>query len=129
MGKVANYKDLIAWQKAMDLVEAIYRITSHLPADERFGLTAQLRRAAVGVPCNIAEGFGRYGRADYLRFLDMALGSINEVETQLLISRRLGFLTEVQIVSPIDSINELQRIIKGLIRSLRGITKDNIRAT
>jgi len=91
MAGIGGYKDLIAWQKGMDLVVAVYGLTKAFPSDERFGLTAQVRRAAVSIPSNIAEGYSRKGKRDYLRFLEIALGSANEVETQLMAAMRLGF--------------------------------------
>jgi four helix bundle protein len=75
MAKIDGYKDLIAWQKGMDLVEAVYRLSAGFPREERFGLTSQVRRAAVSVPSNIAEGYSRPNRSDYVRFLDIARGS------------------------------------------------------
>lgn len=89
---VKSYQDLIAWQKAMDLVEAVYHLSARFPSDERFGLTAQVRRAAVSIPSNIAEGQARSPR-DFARFLDIAQGSLAETETQLLIGSRLKFVT------------------------------------
>ena len=128
MAKIANHKDLVAWQKGMDLVEMLYRLSAGFPADERFGLTAQIRRAGVSIPSNIAEGFGRSGLPDYLRFLDMAIGSANEVETQLLIVIRLGFLQDVHAQEVLDLTIEIQKILKGLIRSPRRSSKQNVRS-
>ncbi len=90
MTGVQSYKDLIAWQKAMDMVEGVYRVTAGYPRDERFGLISQTRRAAVSVPSNIAEGYGRQTRREYIQFVHIARGSANEVETQLLLACRLG---------------------------------------
>ena len=100
----------------MDLVEEVYRYSSRFPADERYGLTSQVRRAAVSVPSNIAEGHSR-PTADFVRFLNIARGSVSEVETQLEIARRLGFLDDTAAV--MQQAEELGRIINGLIRSLR----------
>ena len=127
MAKVERYKDLIAWQKAMDLVEAVYRVSGRFPAEERFGLTAQIRRAAVSVPSNIAEGYSRPGRADYIRFLNIARGSANEIETQLLIAERLGFMERDKLTGIVDLVQEVQRILKGLVSSLRSSNKTNVR--
>jgi four helix bundle protein len=88
---VKSYRDLIVWRKSLTLVCNVYRMTSQFPRDERFGLTAQLRRAAVSIPSNIAEGHGRASRGEYLNALSVAHGSANEVETLILISQRLGF--------------------------------------
>jgi four helix bundle protein len=89
-----KHHDLEVWRDGLDLVSAIYRLTSSFPSDERFGLTAQLRRAAVSIPSNIAEGAARKSRLDLLRFLDIARSSLAEVETQLEIAHRLDFLAE-----------------------------------
>ena len=115
---IRSFKDIIAWQKAMDLVEQIYQLTVSFPADERFGLISQLRRAAVSVPSNISEGYGRRSRADYVHFLYMARGSANELETELLLSARLGFGSSDQIDSCLALTCEIQRILKGLVASL-----------
>ena len=120
MAKINSYKDLIAWQKAVDMVEAVYKLTAKYPTDERFGLVSQSRRAAVSVPSNIAEGYGRRTKADYVRFLDIARGSANEVETQLLIAVRLGFVTESDAGEATALVLEVQRILKGLVSSLEG---------
>lgn len=85
------HKDLLVWQDAMALVEQVYRLTSSFPDQERFGLTAQLRRAAVSVPSNIAEGVARRTTREYLQFLGIARGSLSEIDTQIEIARRLGF--------------------------------------
>jgi four helix bundle protein len=89
---VKHFKQLIAWQKAMDLVELVYAGTSGYPRDEVYGLTNQTRRAAVSIPSNIAEGQGRRTTGDFLRYLSIAYGSLCELETQLLIGQRLGYL-------------------------------------
>jgi four helix bundle protein len=90
---IRNCRDLLAWQKAMALVEGVYRITSELPTDERFGLMVQMRRAAVSIPSNIAEGEGRRTNGEYLNQLSVAHGSIRELETHLLLAERLGMLS------------------------------------
>jgi four helix bundle protein len=88
------HEKLEVWRDSMDLVEAVYRFSATFPADERFGLTAQLRRAAVSIPSNIAEGAARRSRRDYLRFLSIARGSLAEADTQIKIALRLGFAVE-----------------------------------
>jgi four helix bundle protein len=117
---ITDYTDLIAWQKGMDLVELVYRLTAQFSGGERFGLVAQLRRAAVSIPSNIAEGFGRSGKADFTHFLDMALGSTNEVATQLLLAVRLGFVEAAQARPSSALTAEVGHILKGLIRSVNG---------
>lgn len=113
-----SFEDLIVWPKAMDLVEAIYRSTASLPADERFGLTQQLRRAAVSISSNIAEGQGRSTPIDFLRFLFIARGSLNEVRTQLLIAVRLRFLAELAVSQLMAQCDEVKRLLSGLISSI-----------
>src|SRR5436853_6958040 len=93
---LTHYRELIAWQKAMEIVCRIYQLTSSFPAEERFGLTNQLRRAAVSIPSNIAEGQGRGVSRDFARFLRIANGSRQELETQITISIRLGYLDQVK---------------------------------
>ncbi len=115
---VQDFKQLIAWQKAMDLVVAVYQVTAAFPPDERFGLTSQVRRAAVSIPSNIAEGHGRGPSQDFVRFLTIARGSAQEVETQLGLAVRLGFLDRQAAETVFVSINELAKIVSGLIRSI-----------
>jgi four helix bundle protein len=114
-----HFKNLIAWQKAMDLVEHIYRITEAFPVRENYGLTNQLRRAAVSVPSNIAEGQARYSKKEFRHFLRAAKGSLAEIETQVMIARRLGYVGQEVCDRCIGEIEELGRILAGLISSLR----------
>lgn len=127
MSRVENFKHLIAWQKGMDLVEAVYRLSAGFPDYERFGLGIQIRRAAMSVPSNIDEGFGRSNRADFLRFLDIARGSANEVETQILIAIRLRYAVHETARSALDLSLEVQRILAGLEASLRRSEKLSVR--
>ncbi|MBS3735258.1 MAG: four helix bundle protein [Phycisphaerae bacterium] len=127
METLRSYKDLVAWQKAVDLVEYVYRLSGTWPQEERFGLVSQIRRAAVSVCANIAEGFGRSRKADYLRFLDIAAGSANETETHMVIADRLGFADAEEAERAIAATQEVQRIIRGLIRSIRNSSRTNIR--
>ncbi len=113
-----SYRDLIAWQKAMAFVTEVYEVTKSFPLDERYGLTSQLRRAAVSVPSNIAEGQARYSQKDFRRFLSQARGSLVEVETQLLIARNLGYLHEDKGRQLLMLSAELGRIINGLVSSI-----------
>ena len=92
-GRIERFEDLRVWQEAIALVAAVYRVTGAFPPAEQLGLTSQLRRAAVSIPSNIAEGWGRGSRADYTRFLRVARGSLYEVKTQLIIAQRSGLLT------------------------------------
>ena len=113
-----NYKDLIAWQKAMDLVILAYSVSNAFPREEIFGLTSQLRRSAVSVPANIAEGQGRRLKGEFVNFLGNARGSLLELDTHLEIALRLRYL-KVETHQKIDrSLNEVGRLINGLLRSL-----------
>jgi len=107
----------------MELAEAVYAATSKMPPDERFGLTSQLRRAAVSVPSNIAEGHARRSRQDYLRFLRMARGSVAEVSTQLELAFRLRLISPDQQLS--DLVGEVARILQALIRALEAKEEQN----
>ena len=118
MPRERSYRDLVAWQKAMESVSGVYRLTADWPADERFGLTNQLRRAAVSVPANIAEGQGCSGATELKRFLFIAHGSLCEIETHLLIGQRLGFSPETAITPLLEQAEETGRILRGLVRSL-----------
>ena len=114
-----HYKDLTVWQKSMDLVTEVYRITKSLPKEEIYVLTNQLRRAAVSIPSNIAEGNGRASTGDYLRFLIIARGSNAEVETQLLLCVRLNYLTQENIEPALSLLNEIGRMLNSMITKLR----------
>ena len=110
-----SYKDLIVWQKAMDLTDEIYRLTNKLPKEELFGLSNQLRRAAVSVPSNIAEGHGRNTSKEFCRFLAISNGTCMELETQLLICVRLKFLTQQDIEIAVSMLSEISRMLTTLI--------------
>ena len=119
MSKQPPHRRLRAWQLAMQLCETLYTVTSTFPVDERFGLTSQLRRAAVSVASNIAEGAARSGTADFLRFLFFARGSLSEIDTQLDLARRFGFLDVAQGQSMEHVVEELFATLNGLIRKRR----------
>ena len=113
-----DYRDLIAWQRAMTLTELVYRWTSQLPIEERYGLTSQLRRAAVAIPSNIAEGQGRRSSdAEFVRFLAIALGSLCELETQVELALRLGLMSRESVADVWRETGEVGRLLNGLIRS------------
>ena len=118
-GRRQGYQDLVAWQRALDLVIGVYDATRRWPTEERFGLVAQVRRAAVSVPSNIAEGHGRSGAREYLHHASVAFGSLCELETQLLIAARLGYLDATDSASLLAQIGDVRRLLLGLIRSLR----------
>jgi four helix bundle protein len=115
---VKSYRNLVAWQKGMDLAGLVYRATTRFPSEERFGLVAQMRRAAVSVPANVAEGFGRGGQADFRRFVLMARGSLFELQTHGELARRLGWLKGKTLTLLRQDSQELDAILRGLIRAL-----------
>ncbi|MBT5212821.1 MAG: four helix bundle protein [Candidatus Marinimicrobia bacterium] len=112
-----SHKDLTAWQKAMDFVELIYKITGEFPENEKFGLTSQLRRASISIPSNLAEGAGRKSTKEFIQFLYIALGSSSEIETQLEIAMRLGYMKNQ--ANTFDLLTDIRKLIQGLIRSLK----------
>lgn len=114
-----SYRDLIAWQKSMVLVTDVYRETEHFPSREIYGITNQLRRAAVAVPSDIAEGKGRLSKKEFVQMLSRARGSTYEVQTQLEISSNLGFLAALQFEDLFAKADEVGRLINGLIRTIR----------
>src|SRR5579859_6880552 len=114
-----SYRDLVAWRKAMILVVQVYRATRTFPKDELYGLTNQLRRAAVSVPSNIAEGQARFSRKEFHHFLSLSRGSLVEIETQLMIAQNLGYLLPSQNQPLLAEAAELGRILNGLIASIK----------
>jgi len=120
---IRSYRDLLIWQKSMAMVTEIYRLSRSFPKEEIYGLTAQIRRAAVSIPSNIAEGFGRYSKTDYVRFLQIAAGSLFELQTQLEISRNLGFVEERLFNKFLAQTRELERMLGSLIVKLKRFTK------
>jgi four helix bundle protein len=116
--QVKSYQDLIAWQRAISLVVDAYGLTTHFPGHEIYGLTSQLRRASVSIPSNIAEGHGRASQGEFLQFLGHARGSLCEVQTQIFIAHRLGYITQEQEEAIISRTDELGRILSGLISSI-----------
>lgn len=113
-----NYRDLKVWQKSYNLCLDIYKITKEFPKEEQYSLTSQIRRAAVSVASNIAEGYGRKTTADYIRFLYMAYGSNCELETQILLSGGLCYLETCKLEMLKEGIGEVERMLKALIKSL-----------
>lgn len=119
MTAIRSYRDLEVWQRAMDLVTSIYGLSQHFPKEEIYGLTSQLRRAAVSVPSNIAEGQSKRSTKDYVRFLQIAYGSIAEMETQLMIARNLNYLNTEAAESTLTECATIGRMLNGLINSLQ----------
>jgi four helix bundle protein len=117
---IQSFHELIVWKKAIALVVETYRLSKAFPKDERFGLTAQIRRAAVSIPSNIAEGHGRHHTREFCRFLSMARGSVKEVESDFAIAEVLQFLTAADLRSARSLSDEVSRMLSGLQRKLRG---------
>ena len=115
----SGYKDLIGWQKGIKLVGLIYDVTDGFPANEMYGLVSQLRRAAVSVPSNIAEGKAHYSNRDFVRFLRHSRGSLAEIETQVLIAEQRKYLSVEQAKQLAEQLDESGRILSGLINSLQ----------
>ena len=113
-----DHKDLIVWQKSMELTRIIYTLTKRFPQGEIFGLTKQIRRAVVSIPSNIAEGFGRNSDKQFIHFLKIAKGSAAELDTQLLISRDLSYLTAKDAKSTLALYDEIARMLGALIRNI-----------
>ncbi len=114
---IADHKDLDAWKVARSLVRDVYVATRALPEDERFGLTSQMRRAAVSIPCNIAEGYGRGAKQEYIRLLRIARGSAAELETQIMLCEGLGYRLDCLALH--DSLARCRQLLNGLLRALQ----------
>jgi four helix bundle protein len=112
-----TYRDLLVWQKGMDLCTLVYRVTKRLPKEETYGLTSQIRRSAVSVPSNIAEGFGRDQTGSFVQYLRIAQGSLKELETQLLVCQRVEMLMNDEIKPLLSIADEIGRMLRALIRS------------
>ncbi|MEK7622180.1 MAG: four helix bundle protein [Patescibacteria group bacterium] len=115
---IQSHKDLLVWQKGIDLVLVIYQLTKDFPKEEVYGLTSQIRRAAISIPSNIAEGRNRGTRKDFAQFLRIAFGSGAELETQLLIARKLSFGQEIGYNKVDDQLNEVMRMLNAMIHKL-----------
>ena len=116
--EVRSYRDLVVWQKAMDMTCLAYRVTADLPVDERFGLISQARRAAVSVPANLAEGHRRSSTKDFLRFVSIAAGSLAELETLIELATRLYSIRSTSLEELVSSADEVGRMIRGLQQRL-----------
>jgi four helix bundle protein len=116
--KIESYKDLIVWQKGIELVDELYTITKKFPKEEMFGLTNQIRRASVSIPANIAEGWGRNSSKNYIQFLRISRGSLFEIETMLVIANNQNFITEQMKSSISMKIDELGKMLNKLIKNL-----------
>ena len=116
--KIKNYKDLNIWKRSIKVVEDIYKITKNFPKEEIYGLSSQLRRSAVSIPSNIAEGAGRNSKKQYIQFLNIALGSIAEIETQLIIAKRLNFYTNDEQLEKLSVIRSKTINLMKYLKSL-----------
>lgn len=115
-----TYRDLEVWQKSMTLVAEIYKISKSFPKDEIYGITSQMRRCAISIPSNIAEGYGRNSTNEYIHFLRIASGSLCELQTQLEISKNLNYLNKNDFDKLYESSREIERMLSSLIRKLSG---------
>lgn len=118
-----SHKDLDVWKRAVAFSVSIYTATRNFPADEKFGLTSQVRRAAVSIPSNIAEGAARTGHKEFLHFLSIAAGSTSEVSTQLLIAQKIGLGDDSEIQELMEEVDAISRMLQGLIRSIKHNSK------
>ena len=116
--KIRSFRDLLVWQKAMVVVTSVYGISRSFPSEEVFCLTSQMRRSAISVPSNIAEGFGRNSTSDYVRFLRIACGSLYELQTQLEIAVNLKYVSKENLEKAIDQMSEVERMLNSLIGKL-----------
>jgi four helix bundle protein len=115
---IQSFRDLVVWQKGMVLVPEIYRLSKKFPKDELFGLTSQIRRAAVSIPSNVAEGRGKSSKGEFQHFLH-PMGSLAEVETQMIIAQNLGYLKAAETEPIMEIIAEVGRLLNGLLTSLK----------
>jgi len=118
MNNIKSYKDLMIWQRSIDLVELIYRITEDFPAKENFGLISQMRRAVISIPSNIAEGYGRQSTGSYSQFLSIARGSLFELETQIEICIRLKYFQKAESEKLLAVVTEISKMLSSLISKL-----------
>lgn len=118
MSTIKSYKDLLAWQKAMDLVELVYSVTREFPREELFGLATSLRRAAVSIPSKIADGHERDNTREFIHYLSVARGALSEVETQMEVARRLGYINEEQHGIFASLASDTGKIVNGLMNSM-----------
>ena len=116
-----NHKELVVWQRSMQLVDEVYKLIKSLPKEEQYALSNQIRRAAISIPSNIAEGNARESEKDFVRFLSIAQGSNAELETQLLLCRRLGYIDSDQLSNTIALSEEVAKMLRSLIKRLKTI--------
>ncbi|MFN0729160.1 four helix bundle protein [Polaribacter gochangensis] len=114
-----TFRDLLVWQKSMNFVTEIYKVSKLFPKDENFGLTSQIRRSAVSIPSNISEGYGREGMKDYLRFLNIAMASLFELQTQLEIAYNLEYIKKDKFDCLYELSREIERMLSSFIRTIK----------
>ena len=119
--RINTFRDLIVWRKAIDFVTSIYKLTTAFPVNELYGLSSQIRRCAISIPSNIAEGYGRRSTKDYIRFLNISMGSIYELQTQLEIGLNLNFISKSDYESVYKNIREIEIILRSLITKINGL--------
>jgi four helix bundle protein len=117
---MSTFRDLLIWQKSMHLITTIYQLTHSFPKEEIYGLTSQIRRSCVSIPSNIAEGYGREGNKDYLRFLNFAMASLFETQTQIEIAFNLKYINEIQFNKIHEESREIERMLSSFIRKIQG---------
>ena len=116
---MSTFRDLLIWQKSMNLVTEVYQLTNKYPKEEIYGLTSQIRRSAISIPSNIAEGYGRNGNRDYLKFLNIAISSLFELQTQLEIGHNLKYCSEIEFSKINDETKEIERMLSSFIRKIK----------
>lgn len=116
---MATFRDLLIWQKGMNLVTSIYKVTEVFPKEEQYNLTSQIRRSAISIPSNIAEGYGRDGRRDFLKYLNIALSSIFELQTQIEIAFNLNFIPKEIFIEIYEKTRELERMLVSFINKIK----------
>jgi len=121
-----SHRDLVVWQKSIEFVTKIYETTNNFPKEELFGLTSQLRRAAISIPSNIAEGFARKHNKELIQFLYVSLGSSVEIETQLLIAKNINYINDEIYISLTNHLSEISKMIIGLIRKIEGKNRNKL---
>ena len=119
MGKIKSFKQLKIWQKGIEIVKDIYTLTKQFPKEELYGITSQMRRSAISIPSNIAEGFKRYHSKEYSQFLHIVLGSAAELETQLIIAKELGFINEENLNDISEKLDHIPKMISSLLNKLK----------
>jgi len=121
--EIRSFRDLIVWDKSVELVKEVYQVTKSFPKEEIFGLTSQVRRAAVSIPSNIAEGHARLSRKEFQYFLGNARGSLAELQTQIIIGKELGFLSDKEMDDIMNKATDVARLLNGLLSSLKRANK------